>query len=98
MSEPIHNLNTGAVYVALSDGRYLKKIIGGKFLLCGTPAAGAARFVLRLPFNIQQFTHFDSWREIRKHSGKTEVLSSSGTPVWLDVETRQKNQDITTCL
>ncbi|RCN53216.1 Low-density lipoprotein receptor domain class A [Ancylostoma caninum] len=29
MSEPIHNINTGGVYVALSDGRYLKKIIGG---------------------------------------------------------------------
>uniref|UniRef100_A0A158P9R2 EGF-like domain-containing protein n=1 Tax=Angiostrongylus cantonensis TaxID=6313 RepID=A0A158P9R2_ANGCA len=29
MSEPIQNTNTGAVYVALSDGRYLKKIIDG---------------------------------------------------------------------
>lgn len=31
MSEPVHNTNTGGVYVALSDGRYLKKIIGGTF-------------------------------------------------------------------
>ncbi|PIO53262.1 Low-density lipoprotein receptor repeat class B, partial [Teladorsagia circumcincta] len=29
MSEAIHNTNTGSVYVALSDGRYLKKIISG---------------------------------------------------------------------
>ncbi|VDL68579.1 unnamed protein product, partial [Nippostrongylus brasiliensis] len=33
MSEPVHNTNTGSVYVALSDGRYLKKIIGGHLQL-----------------------------------------------------------------
>ncbi|CAI4230259.1 unnamed protein product [Auanema sp. JU1783] len=29
MSEPRHTYNTGSIYIALNDGRYMKKLIGG---------------------------------------------------------------------